>query len=209
MTTIFTIDTDNNITALDAVPPAQEGLIAFSVRPQFERICNSMPIGRLVEIWNGFAGVPPFGDLKPVKKFENREKATRRIWDAIQKLATATPTAPPNAKPKAPQQEAPVAAPEPATPFDEPAAKQKAPKARTAKPAKAAGEPKAPREGTAKANVLAMIQRKGGATLDEIGKATGWQRHTIRGFMSVVPKKAGLTVTSTRREDGARVYEAK
>ena len=84
-----------------------------------------------------------------------------------------------------------------------------APKAKAAKSAKAAGEPEAPREGTAKANVLAMIQRKGGATLDEIGKATGWQKHTIRGFMSVVPKKAGLTVTSTRREDGARVYEAK
>ena len=85
---------------------------------------------------------------------------------------------------------------------------------------KAAGKKKAPpastetrpvaREGTAKATVLAMIQRKGGATLDEIMKATGWQAHTCRGFMSVVPKKAGLTVTSTRREsDKARVYEAR
>jgi Protein of unknown function (DUF3489) len=124
-----------------------------------------------------------------VKKFENRTKATGRIWAAIQKLMPATT--------------------EPVANVPAPVAKPKAPKAKTAKPAQAAGEPKAPREGTAKANVLAMIQRKGGATLDEIGKATGWQKHTIRGFMSVVPKKAGLTVTSTRREDGARVYEAR
>jgi hypothetical protein len=70
-------------------------------------------------------------------------------------------------------------------------------------------EPKAPREGTAKGTVLAMIQRPGGATLDEIRAATEWQPHTVRGFISVVPKRAGLTVTSTRRpNDKARVYEA-
>lgn len=89
-----------------------------------------------------------------------------------------------------------------------PAAKPKAPKkGRRSKPA---GEKPVAREGTAKAKVLAMIQRKGGATLDELMKATTWQKHTIRGFMSVVPKKAGLAVTSSRREsDKARVYEAK
>jgi hypothetical protein len=186
---IFTIDTDN-ITALDAAPPAQEGLIVFSVRPQFERICNSMPINRLVEIWNGFAGVAPFSDLKPVKKFENREKATRRIWDAIQKLANPKPTPVTEALVQANRAPALIAK-------------------KGAKKTKVTGEARTPREGTAKATVLAMIQRKGGATLDEIMKATGWQAHTCRGFMSVVPRKAGLTVTSTRREsDKARVYAA-
>ena len=54
-----------------------------------------------------------------------------------------------------------------------------------------------------------MIQRKGGATLDEIMKATGWQKHTVRGFISILGSKGGIKVTSTRREsDGARVYEA-
>jgi len=54
-----------------------------------------------------------------------------------------------------------------------------------------------------------MLQRKGGATLEEITKATGWQKHTVRGFISILGSKAGMKVISTRREsDGARVYEA-
>jgi len=77
-----------------------------------------------------------------------------------------------------------------------------------AKSAKRASKPAA-REGTAKAMVIAMTSRQGGATLEEIAAETGWQKHTVRGFMSTVPKKAGLTVTSTRREDGTRVYKVK
>jgi transcription initiation factor IIE alpha subunit len=54
-----------------------------------------------------------------------------------------------------------------------------------------------------------MIQRKGGATQDEIMETTGWQKHTVRGFISILGSKGGIKVTSTRREsDGARVYEA-
>src|SRR5947199_259705 len=62
---------------------------------------------------------------------------------------------------------------------------------------------------THKAEVIAMLQRKGGTTLEEIVKATGWQKHTVRGFISMLGSKGGMKVTSTRREsDGARVYEA-
>ena len=40
--------------------------------------------------------------------------------------------------------------------------------------------------------------------------ATGWQAHTVRGFISTLPKKGGIQITSTRRDgDKARVYEAK
>ena len=53
-----------------------------------------------------------------------------------------------------------------------------------------------------------MIQHKGGASLEEIMKATGWQKHTVRGFISILGSK-GMKIASTRREsDGARVYEA-
>jgi Protein of unknown function (DUF3489) len=38
-------------------------------------------------------------------------------------------------------------------------------------------------------------------------KATGWQAHSVRGFISgALGKKMGLTVDSARREDGERVY---
>ena len=38
-------------------------------------------------------------------------------------------------------------------------------------------------------------------------KATGWQAHSVRGFISgALGKKMGLTVDSVRREDGERVY---
>jgi predicted transcriptional regulator len=56
--------------------------------------------------------------------------------------------------------------------------------------------------------VIAMMQRKGGATLDEVTKHTGWQKHTVRGFISILGSKHGMKIKSTRREDGARVYEA-
>jgi len=39
---------------------------------------------------------------------------------------------------------------------------------------------------------------------------TGWQPHTVRGFMSTLHAKGGPEVVSSRREsDKARVYEAK
>ena len=38
-------------------------------------------------------------------------------------------------------------------------------------------------------------------------KTTGWQAHSVRGFISgALGKKMGLTVNSVRREDGERVY---
>jgi len=64
------------------------------------------------------------------------------------------------------------------------------------------------RAGGKKAEVIAMLQRKGGVTLDEIVKTTAWQRHTVRGFISILGSKHGMKIESTRREDGARVYQA-
>ena len=43
----------------------------------------------------------------------------------------------------------------------------------------------------------------------EIVMAAAWQKHTIRGFISILGSKSGMKITSSRREsDGARVYEA-
>jgi len=54
------------------------------------------------------------------------------------------------------------------------------------------------------------MKRARGATLAEIMKVTGWQPHTVRGFISgTVGKKMGLAVISTKGEDGGRRYSIK
>ncbi|HYW48245.1 MAG TPA: DUF3489 domain-containing protein [Bryobacteraceae bacterium] len=76
-----------------------------------------------------------------------------------------------------------------------------------AKPAKA---PASAREGTKTAKVLDLLKRPGGATSKELQKATGWQPHSVRGFLSgTVGKKMGLAVTSTKGEDGERSYSVR
>ena len=54
--------------------------------------------------------------------------------------------------------------------------------------------------------VIAMLRRPEGATVEEVARATGWQRHTVRGvFSGTLKKKLGLTLASAKEERG-RVY---
>ncbi len=63
------------------------------------------------------------------------------------------------------------------------------------------------RPDTKQAQLVAMLQRPDGASLDEIVAATGWQAHTVRGAVAgALKKKLGLTVTSERVEGRGRVY---
>ena len=60
---------------------------------------------------------------------------------------------------------------------------------------------------TKSATVLKLLRRKKGAAIAEIGKATGWQPHSVRGFISaVVKKRMGLEVRSEAASDGVRRY---
>ena len=62
------------------------------------------------------------------------------------------------------------------------------------------------RAGTKHAQVLAMLQDRAGTTIAAIMAATGWQQHSVRGFLAgVVRKKLGLNLVSEPRESG-RVY---
>jgi hypothetical protein len=46
--------------------------------------------------------------------------------------------------------------------------------------------------------------------MKELMKATGWQPHSVRGFLSgAVRKKLGLTIMSAKGEDGERGYSVK
>ena len=68
-------------------------------------------------------------------------------------------------------------------------------------------KPKATREGSKTTTILTLIKREGGVTLKEIMEATGWQAHSVRGFISgTLGKKMGLTVGSAKSEKGERTY---
>lgn len=69
--------------------------------------------------------------------------------------------------------------------------------------------PAGARQGSKTAKVVDLLKRSGGATLKEILRATGWQAHSVRGFISGhLGKKMGLSVRSFKH-DGERVYALK
>lgn len=57
------------------------------------------------------------------------------------------------------------------------------------RPRRDPSEPRAPREGTKLMMVLAMLRRPEGATVAQIGEATGWGKDTVRGFFAGLKKK--------------------
>jgi hypothetical protein len=57
------------------------------------------------------------------------------------------------------------------------------------------------------ADVIAMMKRAKGATLAEVMKATGWQPHTVRGFVSILGSKGGEKIESSKNAAGERTYK--
>jgi hypothetical protein len=191
----FTIDPNNNIAAFASQDEATAAPINnaeyFGSARELNKLAGSWPTNRLVEVWNSFAGVAPFDNLKPVKKFKDRKTAVTRIWATIQRLL-------PNVGEQAPD----VA---PAKGKRDKDAK-KGTKRHTARPA-AKKTANVAREGSKKAEVLALMRRTKGVTLAEIMEKTGWQAHTVRGFVSgTLTKKLGLNVESFRSDDKERCY---
>jgi len=116
--------------------------------------------------------------VKPVERFTSRQVAVRRIWKTIQHLQPAGGA-----------------------------------HRRTAAARKGSGKRKASRktgptnrENTKTAQVIALLRQTNGASLKTIMRTTGWQAHSVRGFISgQLGKKMGLRVRSFQR-DGERVY---
>jgi len=66
------------------------------------------------------------------------------------------------------------------------------------------------RDGSKTAKILDLLKRPGGATAQELLKVTGWQPHSVRGFLSgTVGKKMGLTVESVKGDHGEHSYSVK
>jgi hypothetical protein len=89
-----------------------------------------------------------------------------------------------------------------------PGPKAAAPKAK--KSAKSAKPKKTSAPARSKVSIiLALLGRKNGASLDTIMTATGWQAHSVRGFVSLAQSKRGLKVVSTKGDKGERIYRMK
>lgn len=55
--------------------------------------------------------------------------------------------------------------------------------------------------------ILTLLSRRDGATIPEMMEASGWQQHSVRGFLAgTVKKKLGFTLTSTKRDGELRRY---
>ena len=232
----FTIENEtNNITVYgsakeaDAIPNSER----FTSEAALLKLAADWPAARLVEIWNSLPGVTE------VKKFKDRATAVSRIWKALQTLGQTTAETP-EPQPEVaetsvtePSGAEPIAEPEPTvtsepeTPFDaaptatEPApqsphvapetapAKTKAPRANKAP--KPASEPGTPREGSKTSQVIAMLKREGGTTVEEIMAEMQWLKHTTRAMLSAggsLTKKHGLVIVSEKVGD-KRVYSIK
>ena len=63
------------------------------------------------------------------------------------------------------------------------------------------------RHNSKQAEVIRMLQRIEGATVQQICDATGWQAHTVRGtFAGAFKKKLGLSIISDKPQGGERIY---
>src|SRR5262245_43647772 len=64
------------------------------------------------------------------------------------------------------------------------------------------GEP-----GSKQDSVVAMLKSPAGATIDAMMKATGWQQHSVRGFLAGVVRKRLKLKLGSKKVDGERVYQ--
>ena len=186
----FTIENETyNITAHPTAREAESvaGAEPFATAAALTDLAAHLPAARLVEIWNSLPGATP------VKKFKNRQTAVVRIWNAIQSLGEPTAV-----KAAGKSHAAPV----------KPGADKKA--ARTKKTPKTAPKAKGAPQGSKTEKIIELLKRPHGASLQEIMQATGWQAHSVRGFVSgTLGKKMSLTVVSTKTGEGKRTYSLK
>jgi uncharacterized protein DUF3489 len=119
--------------------------------------------------------------VQPVQRFTSRKVAVTRVWNAIQHL-----TAEGDAQ-----------------------GRRVGPKRSTARNKASHGARPAARQNSKTAQVIALLRQPSGTSLKAIMYATGWQAHSVRGFISgQLGKKMGLRVRSFQRDE-ERIYAIK
>jgi hypothetical protein len=199
----FTIDTENNISAFatqeEAAASTTNTFESFTSQKELAQLAAAWPAERLVAIWNSLPGV------EPVTTFKTAKAGATKIWGSIQGLGEAAEPAKPKADKKAKGgAKAAKGAPAKGKATKKATPAKNAPKAK--KSPASEEKPKGIRGGSKTAQVVALLQRKNGATLVEIMEKMGWQKHTVRGFMAGAMRKAGYTVESFKPEGGERTY---
>jgi hypothetical protein len=146
------------------------------------KFASEKEFAALAAYWRGRRLVELWNRLpgvEVVRKFTDHKTAVRRIWRAIQEL--------------------------------EPTRAEQAPtsvrKGRgRGKAAAQAEQPVVGRDSTKTERIIALLKQPSGATLKAIMSATGWQSHSVRGFISAqLTKRMGFRIKSFKR-DGDRVY---
>ena len=222
----FTIENETNNIMIHGSAKEADAVLnteRFSSEAMLTKLAANWPAARLVEIWNSLPGETQ------AKKFKDRATAVARIWKAIQNLGESAPVAqepapvpeqapavelPETAEPEAaipastePNIPAPVAPQSPDVAPEGAPAENKATRAKKAPQAATPKETGAPREGSKASQVIAMLKREGGTTLEEIMAAMGWQKHTTRAMLSAggsLTRNHGLTVLSEKVGDQRR-----
>jgi hypothetical protein len=217
------------------------GAERFSSSEELAELAATWPTARLIDIWNGLPGVTPVSKFKdrktavtriwnaiqslgdePQPGFGDVQECAEREGKTIAEVLDAAcepkiePTSELTAEPEqagtepaAPEPEANVGEQAPdVAPVEEPATKKATRKAKAPTGEKTV---KAPRAESKTSQVIEMLEREGGVTLEEIMSAMGWQKHTTRAMMNAggsLTKNHGLVVTSEVVGD-KRIYSIK
>ena len=205
--TTFTITESNEIVAFstpeEASAATQTPFDSFASEQELAELAAAWPTARPLAILNSLPGE------KPTKKLKDPKTAASRIWARIQGLGDAAQPETEPTKPKGGKKAKGSAQSAKGKPAKGKSGK-KAPAAKSAPklPKKGAkAKEGGPREGSKMAQVIAMLQRKNGATLDDLASTFQWEKHTVRGMIAGALKKAGYKVESYKDEKtGARTY---
>jgi hypothetical protein len=237
----FTIENETNditVYASGGEAEAATNSEPFTSEDELANLAAEWPTARLVEIWNSLPGETPVKKFKDrptavsriwraiqslgeAPAAIEREAVAEEAVPAAELSETASLSEDPASETARPEEvipdatEAAVGTPAaPQTPDvapKTPPAKNRATRAKKGHVEGLTADPTAPREGSKTSQVIAMLKREGGTTLEEIMATMNWQKHTTRAMLSAggsLTKNHGLIVVSEKVGEN-RIYSIK